>query len=273
MKQEALKSKTDPRKLLVFSFISAFLLVTNITGWNRAIYASIDEVLNPFLIVGHNVALNSNLLMREITNKSTVLKENIDLRRQISSYDELRAENKDLKDQIARLQSQTGIEGAERRELQLVKVTGAQNLYTSTPELMVYLDGVDDVERWDVVYYDQQTLFGFVKEVDGKTAKVVPFYSPEIKFNIPVQSVRDSSQKGFVSPISNAKVGIRNVPREIGVSSGDTWITTNDVTEVPPSMYIGRVSFVQKDTQENFQRIEIDVPFSLSTTTYLMIEK
>jgi cell shape-determining protein MreC len=273
MKQEALKSKTDPKKLLVFAFISAFLLITNVTGWNNIIYSDVDTVLNPFLVVGHNVAFNTDLLFREIGDKSGVLRENIDLKREITEYEELNAINKDLRDQIARLQQQAGVTVPENRNFRLVKVIGVQNLYASDPELLIYLDSGATVKQWDVVYYDNQTLFGFVKEINGRTAKIVPFFSPDINFNIPVQSTRDPTQKGFISKISNAKVEIRNVSKDVGVSEGDVWVTTNDVTEVPSSLVVGRISKVSKEAQESFQSLEIDAPFNLSATTYLMMEQ
>lgn len=271
MKQDALKSKTDPRKLLVFYFISAFLLITNVTGWNQFLYSTLDTALHPFLIAGRNFAFNTNLLFTEITNKSEVLKENVALKREIASYEQLRAENKDLIDQLERIQAQSDITAAQDTSFQLVKVSGAQNLYTSNPELLIFLGKDTEVNKWDPVYYDRQTLFGFIKEIHGRTATVVPYYSPDIKFNIPVQSLRDTSQKGFVSSIDNAKVKIRNVSKDVGVSVGDVWVTTNDVTEVPSSLVIGKVSNVVKQEQENFQDIEITIGFSLNTTTYLMI--
>ncbi len=271
MKQDALKSKTDPKKLLVFSFVSCFLLITNVTGWNRIIYSTTDQVLSPFVIAGRSIAFNTNILFKEISNKRGVLSENIELRRTIATYDQLRAENKDLKDQIDRLQNQTGIIPAKDRKLSLVKVVGAQNLFNSNPEVLVYLDSNNKVRVNDVVYYESSTLFGFVKEVDGKTATVVPFYSPDIKFNIPVQSLKDPSQKGFISAISNAKVSVRNVAKEVGVSVGDVWVTTNDVTEVPSTLVVGKVSNVVKKDQANFQELGLDLAFSLGTTTYLMI--
>jgi cell shape-determining protein MreC len=210
-------------------------------------------------------------LFKEIANKSEVLRENNELKRIMSTYDQLRAENKDLKDQLSRMEAETGIGVAKDKKLSLVKVVGAQNMFTSKPEVLVYLNSNNNVKAWDPVYYESNTLFGFVKEINGKTAKVVPFYSPDISFNIPVQSLRDPSQKGFVSNIAGGKVTIRNVSKEVGVSVGDIWVTTNDVADVPSTLVVGKVSNVVKNDKENFQIVELDLPFNLDATTYLMI--
>ncbi len=272
MKPNIAKSKVDPRKLIFFTSISLMLLVLNLVSVNKYIYSTMDIAFDPFLIITRNVANNTNILFTEMWNKGEVLKENIDLKRKIQQYNELEAQNKALRDQLEKLQKETGIARAKDRKLQIVNVVGTQSIFSPNPAFFVYFGPNTEVKQNNVVYYESNTLLGFVTDVKGFTAKVIPYYSPEIKFNIPVQSLRDPAQKGFVEKAINGEVHIKNIQKDAGVNEGDTWVTTNDVTEVPSNLIIGKVKKVNKDPQEAFQEVELEVPYHLSEVSFVLLE-
>lgn len=266
------QKKLDPKGLVIFAFISSLLLVTNIIGFNKYIYTGFDSVFNPFIIATRRVGRSTDILIKETLYKGSILRENIDLKRELVKYEELKAKNKEYLDQIARLQSQTNINAPRSKELRLVEITGVQNLFSSKPELLLHVGSDSNVKKGDIVYYESNTLFGFVKEVNGQTAKVMPYYSSDIQFNIPVQSFVDPSKKGFINKFSGGDVTIGNVSKDAGVSIGDIWVTTNDVLEVPANLVVGKVSSTIKDPQESFQQLKIDVPFNLRETGYVFVE-
>jgi len=263
----------DPRLFLMWGGISCVLLVLNLIGWVNPFYKSMDSIFNPFIIVTRNFAYNTDLLLTEVTHKSSVLKENIQLRRDIQNYEELAVINKNLQDQIDKLSSQTNITPESDKKFQLVKVIGIQNIFSINPEVLIHINDDIKIENNNVVYYEKNTLLGFVRDIRGNTVRIAAFYSPEVKFKIPVQNIKDSSQKGFIDNIQNGSVKIKNISKESKVNEGDIWITTNDVPEVPSNLIVGKVKTVINDPQEGFLEVELELPFNLSNTTYVLIEQ
>jgi len=272
MRPDFIKSKTDPRKYLTALVFVAFFLIINLVGWNNFFYRDLDTIFNPFLISTRLAASNTNLFFREFVNKSFITSENIELKRKIAEYDEIKVENEDLKKQIQRISDQEKINEFRGRELRMVKISGVQNIYSVTPVLSVELGGAAAPKKLSPVYYSRNTLFGFISSTSGQNAKIVPFYSPDLDVNIPVQSLKDPSQKGFVNKIENGNITVRNIPKSASISIGDIWITTNDVAELPSGVIIGKVKLVQEDTNSGFKEIYLDLPFNLSETNYLFIE-
>lgn len=262
------------KNILLNIALASLLLISNIPGWNKVIYKTFDNVFNPFLISTRVFALNSSFFIKEVFNKRSVLDENIDLKRQILKYEEIKSENSSLKEQISKLEAQTKISGVGQRQYDMVKVVGIQNTFSSDPQVMFNLPNESyHVKENAPVYYELNTLFGFVSSVEGKTVKVNPYYSPNIDSKIPVQSLKYPSQKGFISNIENGIVKIKNLPKDYKIEEGDIWLTTNDVVEVPPSLIVGKVKVLRVNQQDGFQEVELELPFNLSSLSYLLIEK
>lgn len=271
MRPDVIKSKTDPRKYLAALVFVAFFLIINLVGWNQFLYRDMDTIFNPFLISTRLVTSNTSLFLKEFTNKSFVTGENIELKRKITEYDEVQVENKDLKEQINRLTYQTQIQASGDRKLKLVKISGVQNLYSVNPIINVEITSDEDPKVGTPVFYSKNTLFGFVNSISGKTAQVIPFYSPSLQVPIPVQNSKDPSDKGFVNKIENGSITIRNIPKSASVNIGDIWITTNDVDEVPSGVIVGKVKQVREDPSTGFKEIELELPYTLQETNYLFI--
>jgi cell shape-determining protein MreC len=272
MNPNYIKSKTDPRKYLIAIIFVIILLMSNIAGIKSIFLDTFDSAFNPFLISIREFGTSTNIFFKEFTQRSSIKVENIELKRQLLKYDEALQENKDLKDQIARLENQTKIEAFNDRELKLVRVSGIQNLYSINPIVAVEYHGSAENIKGAPVFYEKNTLFGFVKNVSGKTAYVMPFYSPDISFSIPVQSVRDPSQKGFINKIDNGIVTIRNIPSSAAIQKGDAWVTTNDVADVPAGVIIGSVGTIREDKTTGFKEVELKLPFNLTETNYLFMD-
>jgi cell shape-determining protein MreC len=266
------KHDHSPKSFVAWALAASVLLMVNTIGWSNSIYGAVDNVLSPFVIVMRDFANSSRILVTELNNKSDVLSDNIKLKRSITEYEELKVKNKELQDQISKLEAQTKIASADPKNFKLVKVIGVQNIFSPSPEILININKNYDLKVNDVVYYETNTILGFVKDVKGNTARVSLFFSPEIKFNIPVQSVRDPAQKGFVKGFREGNIIIQNVSKDFKVNEGDTWITTNDVPEVKPNLIIGKVKAVRADTQDGFQELEIAMPFTLPELTYVLIE-
>lgn len=262
------------KHILLSIVLCACLLLSNVIGLNTTIYSTFDTILHPFFISTRSVALNSSFFLREITAKRTVLNENIALRRDILKYEEIKTQNKELQDQIKKLESQTKITAPVQKDFQMAKVIGIQNLFTSNPQVMVRLgEQMSNLKENSPVYYETNTLFGFVSKVEGKTVLINPFYSPNIDSKIPVQSLTFPQQKGFISAIEDGVVKIKNLPKDYKLQEGEVWVTTNDVVEVPPSLIVGKVKSIKINQQDGFQEVELELPFTLSTISYLLLEK
>lgn len=266
-------SNIEPRTLLFASLFCSILIVSNLIGFNKFIYSYIDAGLNPFLAAGNSFAFNAKTLIDETLDKGSILKQNIDLKRNIAQYEELKVQNENLKSQIKLLESQTGIEALKQKSLKIVSIIGVQNAFSSKPELIIRAGSKDGIQKNDVVLYEANTLLGFVSEVFDNSSRVILYYSPDLNFKIPVQNVSDPTQKGFIGPIQNGSIKIKNVPKDKDPKVGDLWYTSNDVAEVPDSLIVGKIKKVTSDPLDTFYNIDIEVPFSLNETNYVFIVK
>ena len=75
-----------------------------------------------------------------------------------------------------------------------------------------------------------------------------------------------------IQKIDKGRIAIRNVSKDVGINSGDLWVTTNDVAEVPSGLIVGVVKTSRISDDQGFQELEIDPQFDLSETSYLFIE-
>jgi cell shape-determining protein MreC len=271
---------TDPNtinvkltKFLVWGLISCILLFSNLVGWHTGIQKAFDSVLSPFLIVVRDAGQNLSYFLQDINDKPNLAKENLELKRQMIQYEEIKALNRDLELQLTKLEQQTKISRSVNKKLQIVKVIGVQNLFSSSPEVIININGNSSIKVDSPVYFETNTLFGFVQSIEGNTAKVVPYYAPNVQFNIAVESVKDINQTGFVEPIANNTIKIRNVQKDLKVNTGDVWVTANVVPQVPAGLVIGKVKKADADVREGFQQVEIEVPFNLNQSPYLLIEQ
>jgi cell shape-determining protein MreC len=272
MKPDDLKSKFNLRNFLFFTVFSSILLLTNITSWNQSLYSVFDRVFNPFIATTRNFALNVKIFGKEFSQKDEVLKENIELRRQLTKYREIESVNKDLKDQIEKLKSEAAIQTPRVKGLRMVEIVGAESIFSNTPSIIIRSGKSDGVEKNDPVYYESNTLLGFVDEVYDDSAKVVPFYSSAVDFRVPVMNLKDLNQRSFISGFQGGVIKVANISTDAKVYEGDTWVTTNDVAQVPGNLVVGTVKKVNRVPQESFISIDLEVPFSLSNTTYVLIK-
>lgn len=273
MKVDTATFESKSKLLLVYAVLSCFLLVSNVVSWNKEIYAFMDRIFNPFLVNFRKSASDFSFVIHEMNNKDDVLRENLELKRKLLQYEEIKVTNNNLTEQIKRLETQTGIRKISEKSLRMVNIVGAQNVFSSNPELVIRTGQKDNVKVNDTVFYESNTLLGFVFDVSEESSKVLPFYSPSMNFKIPAQNLRIPDQKGFITPISGGVVKIMNVPLNAEVLEGDIWITTNDVPEVMPNLVLGKAKKITKNTETGFQEIELEIPFDFNKTTYVFVEE
>lgn len=272
MRPEIIKSKTDPQKYLIALIIASIFLSTNIIGWNKFIYSHLDYIFSPFLIMVRNSGMKAELFLTEIQNRSSVTEENLELKKKIAEYDQIIAENKDLKNQIKSIESENNIVSGRSPKLVSAQIFGVQNMYSSNPKLKLIIPDGLNVKKGDPVYYDRLTLLGFITGIEGATAIIAPFYSPGITgFNIPVQSLDKPEIKGFVNRINQGEITVRNIPKDASIQNGEIWVTTNDVFEVPPGLIIGKVKNVRENLSTGFKEIELSLTFDLSNINYVYL--
>lgn len=272
MKPDIIKSKTDPHKYLVVLVLIAFLFSLNIIGLTGKVYGAFDYIFGPFIVIIRNSGITFNLFLNEVQNRPFLAQENLELKKRLAQYDGILVENQILMNQIKSIESENNIKAGKSPPLIAVQVSGVQNLYSSNPRLRILIPRGVSVKKWDPVYFDRLILIGFITEISGNTAIVSPFYSSNLtEFNIPVQSLNHPDLKGFVNRMNKGEITIRNIPKDSSVSTGDIWITTNDVFEVPPGLIVGKVKSVREDTSTGFKEVELSLMFDLSTTNYVYL--
>ncbi len=273
MKSEIIKSRLDIVKYGIGITLSLMLILLNLIGASSNIYITFDNFANPTLTSLRNLGVNTNIFFAELSNKSDVLNENLRLRKEIISLEGLQVENENIKHALETLKNQSNLQIKNEKKFQLVKIRGLQNLYSSDPFVLLEIPSGLNVYAGDPVYYSKSHFFGFVSEVNGLTARVIPFYSNDMKFGIPVKNSKDSVQTGFISSIDNGQIKIKNVGKNASVSMGDIWVTTNDRSEVPGDFIIGKIKSISEDKETGFKELEIEAPFQLFELRYLFIER
>lgn len=271
MKSEIIKSRLDLIKYVLAVAFSLFLILTNLVGISNNILTISDTLTNPIIKNIHNFGVNTNIFFTELSNKNGVLEENINLKTQISDLESIKAENEALKQKIVDYENKYSIQEAKSKNFKLFPVRGVQDVYSSSPSVYITLDLASDYRVGQVVYYNKNQIFGFVTEITGLTAKVVPFYSPELDFRIPVQSSTDPTLTGFIVAINQGEVHITNVNKDSSINKGDIWVTTNDRANIPGSLVIGKIKDIYEDKENGFKDLTIESPFDVLSLENLLI--
>ncbi|GIW57528.1 MAG: hypothetical protein KatS3mg083_473 [Candidatus Dojkabacteria bacterium] len=274
MNPEIIKSKTDFRKYLASLLVLGLIFGLDILGFSAEVNSRLDQIFIPSVILIRNNGMYINLLVEELSNRPYLARENLELKKQIAEYEQIRVENERLKKQIESLSQENNIKLPKQPSLVAVEVFGIQDLYSVNPRVRIIIPKNVKIQKWDPVYIDRMTLLGFITEINGSTAVVSPFFSANISFSIPVQSVSNSTIKGFVSKNNSAEIIIRNVQKDVVIPIGDIWVTTNDVSEVPPGLIIGKVKAIKDDIDSGFQEIVLTpaVDFTFLNIVYLRDE-
>jgi cell shape-determining protein MreC len=271
MNPEIIQSKTDFRKYLAAFVVIGMIFGIDILGLHSALYSKLDQILIPFVILIRNNGIYVQLVWDELMNRPFLARENLELKRQISEYEQILVENEKLKKQIEHISQKYNIISPTTPKLVAVDVFGIQDLYSLSPKVKILIPHDFTVEKWDPVYLDRVTLFGFITDVESSTAVVSPLYSKAIPFSIPVQSISNPSIKGFVSKRDTSDILIRNVPKDVDIPKGDIWVTTNDVVEVPPGLIIGKVKAVRDDVESGFKELVIVPTLDLASITMVYL--
>ncbi len=274
MNPEIVKSKTDFRKYMVGLFVLGLVFGLDILGLSTEVYSRLDQIFIPPVIAIRNNGIYIRLAFEDLLNRPSLTRENLELKRQIAQYEQILAENERLKKQIESLSQENNIKLPKEPSLVAVEVFGIQDLYSVNPKVRIVVPKNLKLRKWDPVYLDRMTLLGFITEIYGSTAVISPFFSANISFSIPVQSLSNPKIKGFVSKNNSTEISIRNIQRDAVVSIGEIFVTTNDVSEVPPGLIIGKVRTIKDNIDSGFKELTLvpTVDFASLTTVYLRDE-
>lgn len=258
--------------VIYLAFVS-FLIFSNIFNLKNVIYGGMDATFQTVQIQSRKWAFDFKFLLEEIRNKQNIIEENIELKKQILEFNQIQVENQTLTEEFFKLQEQASIQVPDKKAFTMVQAFGVQEIYSQNPFIKVRLEEESDLPINTTVYYDRGTLFGFVKEVNRKSAKVVPFFSADLEFKISIKSLKDPNQKALLTPgVEKNTIKLERLPLDYKVDVGDIWVTTNDVEYVLPELFVGNVSRVERNEIEGFQTVYIQLPFTVSQITYLLIE-
>lgn len=271
MKSEIIKSRLDLVKYALAVALSLGFVLTNLVGFSQNIFIIVDSVTSPGINKIHSFGVNTNIFFTELMNKNQVLDDNLKLKSQISDLESIKAENETLKQKLEEQEKRLSISSSSTKNFKVVNVRGIQDLYNSLPSVYISLDFPDQYRVGQVVYYNKNQLFGTISEISGLSAKVIPFYSPELNFRVPAQSSTAPNVTGFIVPIKDGEVRISNINRDANVSSGDIWVTTNDRANIPGALVLGKVKNVFEDRENGFKEIQLEPPFDLLTLENLLI--
>lgn len=271
MRSEFIKSRTDLSKYGFAITISLLFIILNLVSVKAQIEIFSDTLLNPVLANIRSFGYGTNILYSEIINKPFVLQENIELKKKNAELEASKSENDELKRKITDLEAKTKESTSFTVSYKKLNVRGVQNLYSSSPSVILNMERDSQLRKNDVVYYLNGYLFGLVKSTEGLSAEVLPFYSHDLGFQVPVQSSKDPSQVGFVTPIDNGSIKIKNVSKNASVSIGDIWVTTNDRAEIPGNLIVGKVKVVRENTETGFKELELEPPFDALILEELLV--
>lgn len=262
MRSEFIKSRTEISKYAYSIGICVLIIILNLLPIKSQIEITSDTILNPILSSLRGFGLDSKTLFTEMFRKTDLSGENFELKRRNAELEKYQTEIEELKKKVASLEALSNKQSLTENKYKVLKIRGVQNLYSSSPYIIVSMDSSSRLRVGDIIYYQDGYIFGMVKKIEGLSAEVLPYYSAELGFQIPAQSSKDPEQIGFLNPIENGVLKIRNVNKNAAVNIGDIWVTTNDRAEIPGSLILGKVKQVRENTETGFKELELELPFS-----------
>ncbi|OGH47973.1 MAG: hypothetical protein A3A51_05150 [Candidatus Levybacteria bacterium RIFCSPLOWO2_01_FULL_39_10] len=208
----------------------------------------------------------SNIQNSEIDNLIT---ENRKLRRQIVERQDLARENEDLKNQI-------GVSDSSPTTLIFAKVIGMPSFVPgeSSPDYLIIGKG----EKADVVIGDvvvlENNIVGRVTDVSKNYSRVRLSISDDKSH--PVKILRDEAEiPGIIKGTGDAFI-LQNIPLSEKISQGDIVVTKGDlegkVLGYPPNLIIGKITSIEKESQELFQQANVEsfVDFAALTNVFII---
>lgn len=269
MKSDLFKSQLDLTK---YAFLTAFCLALIILQFSGLLQSGfLQNILLTQRGEIRDFGLKTELFFDELLNKSFVLEENIRLKAEIDLLKSQKEDLDRLKKEKEFLVQQTSIEMPGSRQYKAFSVRGVLNIYSFDPYILLDIRGYK-VNTGNVVYSRPGKLFGIVTEVNNTTATVIPFYSSRIGFNLPVKSLENNNNIGFVKPITNGEIRIINVDRKANISIGDTWVTTSDRDEIPSDIIVGEVERVVDNSETGYKELILKSDIEPTDLQFLFLE-
>ncbi|NLK62457.1 MAG: rod shape-determining protein MreC [Fusobacteria bacterium] len=239
--------------ILFIVFIGIFIFRNNIISIGN----SIGRVFYPIKEFVYKTTYDAKSNITSLKNINDLIKEtrrlqvnNYELELKLLEYKELEKENRRLKEIL------NIVKDYEYRFLIAnVQYRDAMSIYE-----MMYIDkGSDDGVTLDMVAIKDGALLGRVVYVDSKKSKIDLITKNEFK----VSAVsKDKKNLGILSGKNRNKLDLNYVIVDADMEKGDEIYTSGISNIFPKNILIGKISKVEKSSDNLYKKIEISLPYS-----------
>ncbi len=232
---------------LAFFILSLSLLLIGRLGFLNFLFT----VGKPFEVVrSHTLGI---LSLGGLQNKEirSLKQENERLVKLVSDSEQLKSENKALRDQFE-------ISSPSSTDLLPAKVIGSPGFLpgVSSPEYLVIDKGANDGIRKAQAVVKGPYLLGKVVEVNSESSKIQLLTNSASSFTAKIQGISESS--GIVKGKGDAKMVLDNILLTINVKKDQVVLTRGEKEDgYPPDLVVGKVISVEKRSSDLFQKAEV----------------
>ncbi|MFH1401938.1 MAG: rod shape-determining protein MreC [Parcubacteria group bacterium] len=243
----------------------AVFVVLNLTGWAgpfREFFYSISAPIQKNLWrAGANVSdfFEAISEIKNLKAENEKLKlQNQELSAKVAKLSELKSENETLRNAL-----QIGLEKDFR--LILADVTSKE---VDSDVILINKGQKDGMAPGMPVISEQRVLVGKILEVSDCFSKVLLITSKDSSFDI---KISDTKINGLAKGAGNFKLILDLIPRESEIKETDEIITSVLGGIFPEGILVGKISKVEKNDIESFQKAQIQPSFDIKELNRVFI--
>ncbi len=256
------------------SFILALLIIMGLVFLNLPRVS--NKVKNSFYLISSPISKQVNNFTNQIKNSWEFLGSLKQIREQNNqlekSIKKLKAENiklKELKKENILLRSYLDLPA---NEIYTVELANIVNYDFQGLEKFVLIDKgkSSEIQKGAFVIISNNILIGRIIETFDNFSKVLLISSSNSKIPALIQ---ESRVKGLISGTKEKKLLLDLVSKDVEVEKGQIIISYGIEEKLPKGLFIGEISFVQKEENKIFQYIEVTPAVNLEKLEQVFIIK
>ena len=235
----------------------AVFVVLNLTGWAkpfRGFFYSVSAPIQKNLWrTGANVSdfFEAIFQIKNLKAENERLKlQNQELSAKVAELSGLKSENETLRNAL-----QVGLEKDFR--LVLADVTGKE---VDSDVILINKGSKDGMSPGMPVVGEQRVLVGKILEVSDRFSKVLLITDKDSSFDA---KISDTEINGLAKGAGNFKLIFDLIPRESELKEADRVVTSALGGVFPEGILVGKISKVEKNDIESFQKAQIQPSFDI----------
>lgn len=261
-------SLTNTGKTIILLGCSFLLLITSWLGVDQPLKDVFYQFTSPLLQATTTTHRSLKNLAWVTTNASSISQENQNLRQenltlqaQITQMEELRVENKNLRQQLQ-------LEDSANFGFISSQVIGHTN-WSRPHQILINKGQADNLQEGQAVVIAQGILVGYLQEVYEKQSLVTLISSPQAKIPSLIQESRTNTL--LVGQSLGQTLELQYIPSNLEITTPATIVTSKLAYPIPSGLLIGYLHHLRHDQQDIYHKGDILPAADLSRLEWVMV--